>query len=161
MRHKKRAAGLGVTPILIGGLLLSFLLVLIKDGTRLLAPRAEEQMLAEILLENLDAETAQALSQEQAFSVEGSDPCPVEQIGETSAQPIRQVLPDGRILLLPSGIRFRTRVTVVLSGRRTEDGFLAFGNRRMLPGTRVRLLGKRTAGEGLLLSITPAVQGTA
>lgn len=156
MRRKKRTNALGATPILIGGLVLSFLLVLITDGARLLAPKTEDRVLAEILLENLDAEAARALSQEQAFSIEGSELCPVERIGETSAQPIQEILTDGRILLLPSEIRFCAKVTVVLSGRRTEDGFLAFGNRRLLPGTRVRLLGKRTASEGLLLSITPA-----
>jgi len=156
MRQKKKANALGVTPILIGGLMLSLLLVLIADGARLLAPKTEDRVLAEILLENLDAETARVLSQEQTFSIEGSEPCPVERIGETSAQPIRQILPDGRILLLPSEIRFRAKVTVVLSGRRTEDGFLAFGNRRLLPGTHVQLLGKRTSSEGLLLSIYPA-----
>ncbi len=156
MRRKKRAVGLGAMPILIGGLMLSLLLVLITDGARLLAPQAEDRMLAEILLENLDAATAQALAGEQAFSIEGSELCPVDRIGEASAQPIREVLPDGRILLLPSGSRFRARVTVVLPGRRTEEGFLAFGNRRVLPGARVRLLGKRTAGEGLVLSVTPA-----
>ena len=64
MRHKKKANALGVTPILIGGLMLSLLLVLIADGARLLAPKTEDRVLAEILLENLDAETARVLAQE-------------------------------------------------------------------------------------------------
>ena len=153
MRHQKNTAGIGIVPLLIGGLILSLLLVLLSDGTRFFKPEREDKMLAEILLENLDAQTAAAVCEESAFSFGGGELCQVHAAGAVAAQPIQQITRDGRILLLPSQCLFCVTVTVELSGKSEADGFLAFGNQRLLPGARVHLSGKRTTADGLLLSL--------
>lgn len=156
MRHRKNVAGIGILPLLIGGLILSLLLVLLADGTRFFKPKKDDKMLAEILLENLDARTAAAVGAESSFSFGGSGLCPINAIGTVAAQPIRQITRDGRILLLPSQRLFCVTVTVELHGKNAADGFLAFGNQRLLPGAHVRLAGERMTAEGLLLSLRTA-----
>lgn len=155
MRCTKKDTSITVTALLISGLILSFFLVLITDGARLFTPKNADRMRAEILLENLDAAVANALASEIALSPDGGAACPVLHIDEVYAQPRSTVTSDGRILLLPSGQSLCTKITLEIAGRHTEDGFLAFGNRRWMPGTRIRLCGKRTACEGLILSLTP------
>ena len=155
MRRTKKDASIGMMPLLILGLIVSFILVLITDSARFFAPKNHDRMRAEILLENLDATVAKALASETAFSLDGSDPCPVEKIGEASMQPISRATSDGRILLFPSPSRFCAKITLEIAGRNTEDGFLAFGNLRLLPGAHIQLLGQRVTCEGMLLSLAP------
>lgn len=148
-------AAVGVMPLLILALILSLLLILAQDGARLFSPKNTERMCAEILVENLDAAEADALLTETEFSLDESDPCPVLLVDAATPQPISQATEDGRILRLPSKSRFCTKITLEIPGHKAEDGFLAFGNRRLLPGARVRLIGTRVVAEGLLLAITP------
>ncbi len=154
MRHTKKDTTIGVMPILILGLVASFFLVLITDSARFFAPPKNDRVQAEFLLENLDAAVAEALSNETALSLDGSELCPIRHAEEATAQPISRVTDDGRILLFPSQSRFCAKVTLEITGRNT-DGFLAFGNRRLLLGARIPLFGTRITGEGLLLSLSP------
>jgi hypothetical protein len=155
MRYTKKDTAIGIMPILILGLAASFFLVLITDSARFFAPPKSDRMQAEFLLENLDAAVAEALPDETALSLSGSELCPVRHIEKATAQPVSRVTDDGRILLFPSKSRFCAKVTLEISGRNTEDGFLAFGNRRLLLGARIPLFGTRVTGEGLLLSLSP------
>ena len=155
MKHAKKDTAIGVMPILILGLAACFLLVLITDSTRFFAPPKSDRIRAEFLLENLDAAVAGALPEETALSLDGSEPCPIHHAEAATAQPISKVTEDGRILLFPSQSRFCAKITLEIAGRNTDDGFLAFGNRRLLLGARIPLCGSRITGEGLLLSLTP------
>lgn len=148
-------ANVGVMPLLILALILSLLLILLQDGARFFSPQSTERMRVEILLENLDAAAADALLAETELSLDESDPCPILKVDAASPQPISQATEDGRILRLPSKSRFCARITLEIPGNKAEDGFLAFGSRRLLPGAHLRILGAQIVAEGLLLSITP------
>ncbi len=146
-------------PLAIGALLISLLLVLITDASRLWKPQSDTWVSADVLLENMDAATAQALLEEAALSLNGGAPSPVLSIGEIRPQPIREITRDGRILTLPSGRLFCTQVTLRVQGKKTDDGFLAGGSLRLLAGSRQQIDGKKMTATGLLLSISSAPEG--
>ncbi len=155
MKRSKEKSRPGFTALLIAGLFCSLILVLVMDGARLFAPKESEYMLAEILMEEMDAATATALLSETSLAPQGGEACRVLKIGEIKPQERLYTQKNGRILLLPSQDRFCARVLLELPGRMSEDGFLAFGSLPMLPGGRIRLLGQQMTGEGLLLSLSP------
>ena len=152
----KRHGAFPFTGIIVCGLLLSFLLVLITDGTRLLIPKKSTQMLVEILLEDMDVAVSEALRSETRFSMDGSPLCHAHSVGETEALVRLMHSTDGKILALPSRRSFTARLTLLLEGRQTEDGFLAFGTRRILCGAQVRIDGQRMTAKGRILSLKPA-----
>lgn len=153
MSMKKKKEGIGFMPLAIGALLLSLLLVLFMDASRLLTPQSDGWMQAKILLEDMDAATVEALRSETALSIDGTVPSAILRIDEIRPQPIREITRDGRILTLPSTRRFCAQVTLSVQGTRTEDGFLAGGSHRLLAGSHLQAEGKRMVASGLLVSI--------
>ena len=145
---------IGFMPLAIGALLLSLILVLAADASRLFLKKDLASAEVHILLENLDLTTAEALLSEEAFSVNGGEMHTAVFIGELAPQPIRQITREGRIITLPSSRRFCAHLTLLVNGEITEDGFLAGGSHRLLAGSHVRIDGKKTTAEGLLLSLS-------
>ena len=141
-------------PLAIGALLLSLILVFSLDASRLFSGGDTDFAEADILLENMDRVTAEALLSEESFSIGGKARCEAVFIGEITPQPIREITRDGRMITLPSSQRFCARLTLRIRGKRTEDGFLASGSLRLLAGSRLHLDGKRITAEGLLLSLS-------
>lgn len=151
----KQRSGFPLTAVLLCGLILSLLLVLIADGARFFLPKNQDRLRAEILLEDLDLAAAEALSEESTLSLDGSAPCRVLSIGRAEGM-LRLETGNGRILSLPSRHRFSVKLTLLLEGKSTEDGFLAFGTRRILQGAQVTLTGARMTGKGRILSLQSA-----
>ena len=151
---KTKKDGISLTALLIFGLILSFLIVLITDSARFFHPREEEEMLVEIRLENMDGAMAEALLSETEFSVDDSSPCRIASLTPPKPQLRTEQSRDGHILLLPSARLFTAPLTLSVTGRKSDEGFLAFGTRRWLAGGHVRLYGNRMTAEGLILSLT-------
>ena len=143
-------------PLAICALLLSLLLILLTDASRLLTKKNGAIAAVQILLEDMDKETAEALASESAFVLEGAS-CSIASIGKTEPQSIRITTRDGRILALPSERLFCARLTLYVQGTATEDGFLAGGSHRLLVGSRLRLEGMRMTASGVLLSVATVV----
>ena len=141
--------------LIVCALMLSLLLVLLADGARFFSPKGEERMLAFVLLEDMDATTAEAVLAEAEFSIDGSAPCPVLHCGEITADRHLETRSDGTILSLPSKRRFSAQITLLLEGKAEQDGFLAFGTRRILPGGTLRFDGERMTAKGRILSLAP------
>ena len=112
-------------------------------------------MMAQILLEDMDDAAAKALATEKMLTPQGGEACRLIQMDAVEPQKKECITTDGRILLLPSESRFCAHICIELSGTEREDGFFAFGSLPMRPGARIRLLGERMTGEGLLISLTP------
>lgn len=154
MKQNKKNNSLGFTALCITGLFFGLLLILILDGARLLGAKETETMLAEFLLEEMDAPTVEALLSETHLAPQGESACRILEIREKQPQKRLYTQKSGRILLLPSKDRFCARILLELPGRMDADGFLAFGSLPMRPGARFRLQGARMTGEGLLLSLS-------
>lgn len=152
MKNERKA--LGFMPLAICALLLSLLLVLITDASRLFSK--EESAVAEIhiLLENMDETTAEALLAESAFSIGGERMHEAVFIGGIEPQSVRITTRDGRIVFLPSAHRFCARIVLRVHGKKTDDGFLADKGQRLLAGGRLRVDGERITASGLLLSLS-------
>ncbi|MBP3606376.1 MAG: DUF4330 family protein [Clostridia bacterium] len=151
---RRRSEGLGAIPLTVCALILTVILIFIADAARLFMPERESSIEAELLLEALDAPSADALLSETALSLEGGIPCEILHIGERTPQSIRTVTRDGRILSLPSAHRFSVSVTLRIKGKSTEDGFLAGGSRRLLAGSTVTVEGKRMSATGQIRALT-------
>ena len=156
MKQSKEKFHFGFTALWIIGLFCALILVLILDGARLFAPEATESMVAEFLLEEMDAPTAQALLSETHMALSGEDACRILEIREAQPQKRLYTQKNGRILLLPSKDRFCARVLIELPGKMNEESFLAFGSLPLRPGARFRLQGAKMTAEGLLLALSPA-----
>lgn len=154
MKRERKEATLGFWALLIAGLFFSLLLVFILDGARLLAPKEEVRMMAEILLEEMDGATAAALREESALTPEGGSACRLLQCEAPLPQMRQCTTADGRILFLPSENRFCARIVLEITGTPGEDGFLAFGSLPLRTGARIRYSGERISCEGLLLSLS-------
>jgi hypothetical protein len=152
---RKKDTHLGFTALIIAGLILSLLLVLALDGARWLAPEEAARMQAEILLEDMDRAAAEALLSEQALTPAGGEACRLMRIDAVEPQKTECITADGRILLLPSESRFCARIGIELFGKKSAEGFFAFGNLPLYSGARIRLFGERMTGEGILISLTP------
>ena len=155
---RRENEGIGFMPLAIGALLLSLVLVLAMDASRLFSSGEAVFAEADIWLENMDRVTAESLLSEKTLSI-GTARCEVVFIGEITPQPVREITRSGRIITLPSSRRFCTHLTLRVYGKRTEDGFLASGGRRLLCGSRLTLDGKRITAEGLLLSLSLPERG--
>ncbi len=150
----------GFMPLAICALLLSLLLVLITDASRLFSKKENAVADIQILLEDMDQATAEALRNEKAFSISGSKMHEAIFIGEIKPQSVRVSTRDGRIIFLPSNRRFCAYVHLRVPGKKTEDGFLADKGQRLLVGSRLHLDGERITASGLLLSLScPEAEG--